>query len=60
MVNDAFVSGAADHVDINIDTSSGLYDRTKYGINYPYLFGSATKVVPNKIPTIQLVELRHA
>src|SRR3984893_14836916 len=54
MVNDAFVSGAADHVDINIDTSSGLYNRTKYGINYPYLFGAASKVVPNKIPTIQL------
>jgi hypothetical protein len=54
MVNDAFVSGAADHVDINIDTSSGLYDRTRYGINYPYLYGAATKVVPNKIPTIQL------
>jgi hypothetical protein len=53
-VNDAYVSGAADHVDINIDTSSGLYDRTKYGINYPYLFGSASKVVPNKIPTVQL------
>jgi hypothetical protein len=54
MVNDAYVSGAADHVNINIDTSSGLFDRTRYGINYPYLFGSATKVVPNKIPTIQL------
>jgi len=54
MVNDAFVSGAADHVDIGIDTSSGLYDRTKYGINYPYLYGSDSKVVPNKIPTIQL------
>jgi hypothetical protein len=53
IVNDAFVSAAADHVDINIDTSSGLYDRTKYGINYPYLFGAAVKVVPNKIPTIQ-------
>jgi hypothetical protein len=53
-VNDAYVSGAADHVDINIDTSSGRYDRTKYGINYPYLYGSASKVVPNKIPTIQL------
>ncbi|HEX3570685.1 MAG TPA: carboxypeptidase regulatory-like domain-containing protein [Acidobacteriaceae bacterium] len=53
-VNDAFVSAAADHVDINIDTSSGLYDRTKYGINYPYLFGSASKVVPNKIPTLQI------
>ena len=54
MVNDAYVSGAADHVNINIDTSSGRYDRTKYGINYPYLFGSASKVVPNKIPTIQI------
>ncbi len=54
LVNDAYASGAADHVDINIDTSSGLFDRTKYGINYPYLFGSATKVIPNKIPTIQI------
>ena len=54
LVNDAYASGAADHVDINIDTSSGLYDRTKYGIDYPYLFGSATKVIPNKIPTIQI------
>jgi hypothetical protein len=54
IVNDAYVSGAADHVDINIDTSSGRYDRTKYGINYPYLFGAASKVVPNKIPTIQI------
>lgn len=53
-VNDAFVSAAADHVTIGIDTSSGLSDRTKYGINYPYLFGAATKVVPNKIPTIQI------
>ena len=54
MVNDAYVSGAADHVNIGIDTSSGRSDRTKYGINYPYLYGSASKVVPNKIPTIQL------
>jgi hypothetical protein len=53
-VNDAYVSGAADHVTIGVDTSSGLYDRTKYGINYQYLFGSADKVIPNKIPTIQL------
>jgi len=54
LVNDAYVSAAADHVDINIDTSSGLYDRTKYGINYPYIYGASTKVVPNKIPTIQM------
>ena len=54
MVNDAFASGAADHVNINLDTSLGRYDRTKYGINYPYLYGAATKVLANKIPTIQL------
>ena len=59
-VNDAYVSGAADHVTIGIDTTSGLSDRTKYGINYPYLFGSASKVVPTKIPTIQIAELRYA
>ena len=53
-VNDVYVSGAADHVNINLDTSLGRYDRTKYGINYPYLYGAATKVLPNKIPTIQL------
>jgi hypothetical protein len=53
-VNDAFVSAGADHVNINIDTSSGLYNRTNYGIDYPYLFGSATKVIPDKIPTIQI------
>jgi hypothetical protein len=53
-VNDAYASGAADHVDINIDTSSGLSDRTRYGINYQYLFGAASKVVPSKIPTIQI------
>lgn len=53
-VNDAYASGAADHVTIGIDTSSGLSQRSRYGINYPYLFGAATKVVPDKIPTIQI------
>jgi hypothetical protein len=53
-VNDAFISAAADHVTIGIDTSSGLSDRSRYGINYPYLFGSDSKVVPDKIPTIQI------
>jgi hypothetical protein len=53
-VNEAIVSAASDHVTIGVDTSSGLYDRTKYGINYPYLFAAATKDLPNKYPTIQL------
>jgi len=54
MVNEFIVSAAADHVDINIDTSSGLYDRTRYGINYPYLYSAGTKTIPNKIPTLQI------
>ena len=53
-VNEAIVSAASDHVTIDIDRSSGLYDRTKYGINYPYLYSSSSKTIPNKIPTIQL------
>jgi len=54
MVNEFIVSAAADHVNINIDTSSGRYDRTRYGINYPYLYSAATKTIPNKIPTLQI------
>ena len=54
LVNELIVSGATDHVTINIDTSSGLYDRTKYGINYPFLYSAATKTIPNKIPTVQI------
>ncbi len=53
-VNEAIVSAASDHVTIGVDTSSGLYDRTKYGINYPYLFSASTKTLPLKYPTIQL------
>lgn len=54
LVNEAYASASADHVSIGIDTSSGLYDRTKYGINYPYLFAGNDKEIPNKIPTIQI------
>lgn len=53
-VNEAIVSAASDHVTIGVDTSSGLYDRTKYGINYPYLYSASTKTLPNKYPTVQL------
>jgi hypothetical protein len=53
-INDATVSASADHVTINYDLSSGLYDRTRYGINYPYLFPAAQKLLPNKIPTIEI------
>jgi hypothetical protein len=52
LVNELVVSASSDHVFINIDTSKGLYDRSQYGINYPYLYSASTKTIPNKIPTI--------
>lgn len=54
MVNEVFGSVSADHVKIGYDLSSGLYDRTKYGINYPYLYAGSDKEIPNKIPTIEI------
>lgn len=54
MVNDVYAAGAADHVNIGIDTKLGRYDRTQYGINYPYLYDGTVKVLPNKIPTINI------
>ena len=53
-VNEFVASAAADHVRINIDESSGRYDRTKYGIDYPYLYSADTKTIPNKVPTINM------
>ncbi|MGI4756954.1 MAG: carboxypeptidase regulatory-like domain-containing protein [Janthinobacterium lividum] len=52
LVNEVIASGATDHVTINIDQSSGLYNRNNYGINYPYLYSAGTKTIPNKIPTV--------
>ncbi len=54
MVNEATFSASADHITITYDTSNGLYNRNLYGINYPYLYPANEKLVPNKIPTINL------
>lgn len=53
-VNDATFSASADHVTITNNLSSGLYNRTLYGINYPYLFPASDKQTPEKIPTIEI------
>lgn len=53
VVNEFLVSASRDQVYINIDPSNGLYDRTRYGINYPFLFPTG-KNIPNKIPTVTL------
>ncbi len=54
LVNELVASAAADHVNIDIDRSSGLYNRNLYGITYPYLFSAGSKTIPNKIPTVSL------
>ncbi len=41
MVNEASVTGTADHITISYDTSSGIFDRTRYGINFPFLYRTA-------------------
>jgi hypothetical protein len=52
-VNQLLVTASRDQVYINIDETNGLWDRTRYGINYPYLFPTG-KQIQNKIPTITL------
>jgi Carboxypeptidase regulatory-like domain len=54
LVNDFTASGSTDHVTITNDLSSGLYNRTQYGIDFPYLFPADEKLIPNKIPTIEI------
>ena len=53
MVNEALATGSVDRVRIGIDTAPGTYDRTKYGINYPYIFPNG-KEIQNRIPTITI------
>ena len=49
--NEFLFTASHDAARLSIDTSTGTYNRTAYGINYPYLF-PAGKDLPNKIPTI--------
>jgi hypothetical protein len=53
MVNEAMASVSLDDVYIPLNLSNGLYDRTKYGINYPYIF-PVGKEVQNRIPTLSI------
>jgi hypothetical protein len=51
-MNEVLLTASHDAARLSIDTSSGLYDRTRYGVNYPFLF-PGTKDLPNKIPTVK-------
>ena len=56
VVNEFLATASYSRYDININTSSGAYNRTQYGIDYPYIFPNG-KEIPNKIPTISMTGL---
>jgi hypothetical protein len=55
-INELLVTGSVGRVRIGVDTSPGRFDRTQYGINYPYLFPDR-KEIQNRIPTITIQNL---
>ena len=55
LVNEVSYTHSLDEVYINV-FKSDLYSRSKYGINYPYIF-PANKEIEDKIPTISINNL---
>ena len=53
LINEMLATFSLDNVYMPVDTSSGLYDRTRYNVNYPYLFPDG-KEIPNRIPTLAI------
>ena len=58
LINEALVTASADHVRIGVDTSNKAYDRTTYGITYPYVFQNG-KEIQNKIPTVTIANFQE-
>ncbi|HXK58286.1 MAG TPA: TonB-dependent receptor [Acidobacteriota bacterium] len=52
-INEAMVTASVDVVHIGIFREGGRFERSRYGINYPYLFPER-KEIPDKIPTIDI------
>jgi hypothetical protein len=53
LINEFAYSHSLDEVFINVFTASGLHQRSRTGINYPYIF-PANKEIPDKIPTVNV------
>jgi len=53
LINEAMATASVDVVHIGIFQEGGRYERSRYGIDYPYLFPDR-KEIPDKIPTIDL------
>ena len=56
MINEATVGFSQDRVFIDLSTSTDGYKRSRYGINYPYIF-PGTKEDEDKIPTLAITGL---
>lgn len=54
-ISETLVAGSRDQVFIFVDTAGNKFQRSQYGINYPYLF-SDPKEIQDKIPTIDGVD----
>jgi hypothetical protein len=52
LINEASYSYSIDQVFINVFTESGLYKRSRTGVNYPYIYPG--KEIEDKIPTINI------
>jgi hypothetical protein len=52
LINEALISASADHVDITLRGTA--WQRSQYGVNYPYLYGAAAKDLPDKMPTVNI------
>ena len=53
LINEFSYSHSLDEVFINVFTESGLHQRSRTGINYPYIFPD-NKEIEDKIPTINI------
>jgi hypothetical protein len=52
LINEASYAYSKDQVFINVFTESGLHQRSRTGINYPYIFPG--KEIEDKIPTVSI------
>jgi hypothetical protein len=52
LINDATYAYSRDDVFIDVFTASGLHQRSRTGINYPYIFPG--KEIDDKIPTVNI------
>ena len=53
LINEFLATTSVDRVYIAVDTRGGRYQRSAYGINYPYIFPDRKEIF-DKIPTIKL------